>query len=58
MYDETGNYKYLSLAASVWKNQYSGEFGWGTAVVNALKVIHYAGMYLQKGKLPEIMGLG
>ena len=58
MYDETGNYKYLSLAASVWKNQYSGEFGWGTAIVNALKVIHYAGMYLQKGKLPEIMGLG
>lgn len=54
MYYETGNYKYLSLAASVWKNQYTGEYGWGAAVVNALKVIHYAGMYLQKGKLPEI----
>lgn len=56
MYLETGNYKYLSLAASVWKNQFSGEYGWGTAVVNVLKVIHYAGMYLQQGRLPAIAG--
>jgi len=54
MYHETGNHKYLSLAASVWKNQFSGEYGWGTAVVNVLKVIHYAGMYLQQEKLPGI----
>lgn len=54
MYHETGNYKYLSLAASVWKNQFSGEYGWGTAVVNVLKVIHYAGMYLQQERLPGI----
>ncbi|NLV21278.1 MAG: DUF5063 domain-containing protein [Syntrophomonadaceae bacterium] len=52
MYQETGNYKYLSLAASIWKNQFSGEDGWGTATVNVLKVIHYAQMYLQQGKLP------
>ncbi|HNX29641.1 MAG TPA: hypothetical protein PKN87_09585 [Syntrophomonadaceae bacterium] len=53
MYQETDNYKYLSMAVSVWKNQYVGEFGWGTAVVNALKVLHYACMYLEKGELSK-----
>lgn len=53
MYHETGNYKYLSLAASVWKNRFPGEDGWGTAVADVLKVIHYAIMYLQQGRLPD-----
>ncbi|HPF21515.1 MAG TPA: DUF5063 domain-containing protein [Syntrophomonas sp.] len=53
MYHETGNYKYLSLAANVWKNQFFGAEGWGTAVVNVLKVFHHAIMYLQQGKLPD-----
>jgi hypothetical protein len=52
MYHETGNYKYLSLAASVWKNQFYGEEGWGTAVVDVIKIIHYVGMYSKQGKLP------
>ncbi|HPF45162.1 MAG TPA: DUF5063 domain-containing protein [Syntrophomonadaceae bacterium] len=47
MYEDSGNYKYLSMAVSVWKNQYGGEFGWGTAVVNVLKLLHYAVNCLQ-----------
>ncbi|HWQ76585.1 MAG TPA: hypothetical protein VN441_14830 [Syntrophomonas sp.] len=54
MYNETGNYKYLSLAASIWKNQFYGENGWGTAAVNMLKVFHYVETYLQQGTLPAI----
>ncbi len=53
MYHETGNYKYLSLAATVWKNQFFGDDGWGTAVVKVLKVIHYAITYLQQGRWPN-----
>lgn len=49
MFLETGNHVYLSMAVSVWKNQYQGELGWGAGVVNALKVLHYAVISLQQG---------
>ena len=52
IYCETKSYKNLSIAVNVWKNQYNGKYGWGTAAINALKVIHYASTYLQKGILP------
>lgn len=53
-YQETDNHKYLFLAVSLWKNQYPGVFGWGTAVINALKVLHYAETYLNNQEAPEL----
>lgn len=53
MYRETGNYKYLTIAVNVWKNQFGGEQGWGKATANCLKIIHHASIYLQQGGKPS-----
>lgn len=52
-YLETGDYKQLSIAVNEWKNGSSEAYGWGTGIVNAQRVIHYARVYLTQGKLPE-----